>query len=90
MSQAKKKLREDNRIDNWAYLWMAMFTAAGFLLFNILYSFFGAFVLKILVQRNDTGKIDFRLDLAAEHIQVDVSGLGFVVNGVDNAGMTRH
>lgn len=48
MSQAKKKLREDNRIDNWAYLWMAMFTAAGFLLFNILYSFFGAFVLKII------------------------------------------
>ena len=48
MSQAKKKLREDNRIDNWAYLWMAMFTAAGFLLFHILYSFFGAFVLKII------------------------------------------
>ena len=48
MSKAKKKLREDNRIDNWAYLWMAMFTAAGFLLFNVLYSFFGALVLKII------------------------------------------
>ena len=47
MSLAKKKLREDNRIDNWSYLWMAMFTGVGFLLFNVLYSFFGAFVLKI-------------------------------------------
>ena len=48
MSLAKKKLREDNRIDNWSYLWMAMFMAVGFLLFNVLYSFFGAFVLKII------------------------------------------
>ena len=47
MSLAKKKLREDNRIDNWSYLWMAMFTAVGFLLFNVLYSFFGALVLKV-------------------------------------------
>ena len=48
MSLATKKLREDNRIDNWSYLWMAMFTAVGFLLFNIFYSFFGALPLKIL------------------------------------------
>ena len=48
MSKAKQKLREDNRIDNWAYLWMAMFTAVGFLLFNTLHSFFGAVVLKVL------------------------------------------
>ncbi|MBQ9901476.1 MAG: hypothetical protein IJM51_03710 [Clostridia bacterium] len=48
MSKAKKKLREDNRIDNWSYLWMAMFTAAGYFLFNVLYSFFGSFVLKII------------------------------------------
>ena len=48
MSLAKKKLHEDNRIDNWSYLWMAMFTAVGFLLFNVFYSFFGAFVLKII------------------------------------------
>ncbi len=47
MSKAKKKLREDNRIDNWSYLWMAMFTAVGFLFFNVLYSFFGELVLKI-------------------------------------------
>lgn len=48
MSIAKKKLREDNRIDNWSYLWMAMFTAAGFFLFNIVNVFFGTLVLKIL------------------------------------------
>ena len=47
MSQAKKKLREDNRIDNWSYLWMAMFTAVGFLVFSIIDHFFGHFVLKI-------------------------------------------
>ena len=48
MSLAKKKLREDNRIDNWSYLWMAMFMAVGFLLFNVFYSFFGVIPLKIL------------------------------------------
>lgn len=48
MSKAKKKLREDNRIDNWSYLWMAMFTAAGFFLFNVINSFFGMLVLKVL------------------------------------------
>ena len=47
MSKAKKKLREDNRIDNWSYLWMAMFTAVGFLFFNVLFSFFGELVLKV-------------------------------------------
>ena len=47
MSKAKKKLREDNRIDNWSYLWMAMFTAAGFLFFNVFYSFFGELPLKV-------------------------------------------
>ena len=36
MSKAKKKLREDNRIDNWSYLWMAMFSAVGFLFFNFI------------------------------------------------------
>jgi Dolichyl-phosphate-mannose-protein mannosyltransferase. len=46
MSKATKKLREDNRIDNWSYLWMAMFTAVGFLIFNIINSFFGTTVLK--------------------------------------------
>ena len=48
MLEAKKKLRQDNRIDNWSYLWMAMFTAVGFLLFTVIYSFFGALVLKII------------------------------------------
>jgi len=47
MSQAKKKLREDNRIDNWSYLWMAMFTAVGFLVFNIIDKFLGHMVLKV-------------------------------------------
>ncbi len=47
MLQAKKKLREDNRIDNWSYLWMAMFTAGGFLLFSVINGFFGQLVLKV-------------------------------------------
>ena len=47
MSKAKKKLREDNRIDNWSYLWMAMFSAVGFLFFNVLYGLFGELVMKI-------------------------------------------
>ena len=47
MMQAKKKLREDNRIDNWSYLWMAFFTAGGFLFLKVLNGFFGVLVLKI-------------------------------------------
>ena len=46
MSKAKKKLREDNRIDNWSYLWMGMFMAVGFLVFSVIDNFFGAIVLK--------------------------------------------
>lgn len=47
MFQAKKKLREDNRIDNWCYLWMGFFMVVGFCLFSVIHYFFGDFVLKI-------------------------------------------
>ena len=41
-----KQLHEDNRIDNWSYLWMAMFTAGGYVLFSIVHYLFGELVLK--------------------------------------------
>lgn len=41
-----KQLHEDNRIDNWSYLWMAMFTAGGYVLFSIIHYLFGELVLK--------------------------------------------
>ena len=42
-----KQLHEDNRIDNWSYLWMAMFTAGGYVLFSIIHYLFGELVLKV-------------------------------------------
>ena len=41
-----KQLHEDNRIDNWSYLWIAMFTAGGYVLFSIVHYLFGELVLK--------------------------------------------
>lgn len=44
MSKKKPELQEDNRIDNWSYLWMAVFMAIGYLLFAVMHHFFGNFV----------------------------------------------
>lgn len=44
MSKKKPELQEDNRIDNWSYLWMAFFTAIGYLLFSVMHHFFGNLV----------------------------------------------
>lgn len=41
MSKKKPELQEDNRIDNWSYLWMAIFMALGYLIFSVLHHFFG-------------------------------------------------
>lgn len=34
-------LEEDNRIDNWAYMWMAIFMVFGYVLFSLISGFFG-------------------------------------------------
>ncbi len=39
-------LADDNRIDNWAYMWMAMFMAIGYALFRVVEALFGLVVLK--------------------------------------------
>lgn len=44
MSKNKPEIQEDNRIDNWSYLWMAIFMALGYLIFSVLHHFFGNFV----------------------------------------------
>ena len=44
MSKNKPEFQEDNRIDNWSYLWMAIFMALGYLIFSVLHHFFGNFV----------------------------------------------
>lgn len=46
MSKKKNELQQDNRIDNWCYLWMAVFMAIGYLLFAVLHHFLGNFVIR--------------------------------------------
>lgn len=47
MSAAKKQeLQQDNRIDNWCYLWMAVFMTIGYVIFSVLNYFLGSFVIR--------------------------------------------
>ncbi len=47
MSAGKKQeLQQDNRIDNWCYLWMAVIMAIGYLIFSVLHHFLGSFVIR--------------------------------------------
>ena len=39
-------LHEDNRIDNWSYLWMGAFLVVGYILFSVVHYLFGALILK--------------------------------------------
>ena len=39
-------LDDDNRINNWAYMWMAMFMVFGYALFSVVQYLFGLTVLK--------------------------------------------
>ena len=40
------EIHADNRIDNWCYLWMAMFMAFGFLMMTVINHFLGTVVVK--------------------------------------------
>lgn len=42
----KNEVQQDNRIDNWCYLWMAFFTVIGFVLLEVLHHFLGDLVVK--------------------------------------------
>ncbi len=44
MSGGKNEVQQDNRIDNWCYLWMAAFMAIGYLLLKVLHHFLGDLV----------------------------------------------
>lgn len=39
-------LHEENRLDNWAYFWMALFMVGGYALFSLVSGFFGIEVLR--------------------------------------------